>query len=60
MTNNRLNGILAKIDTGNGTAARLLNDAKLEADVRTLLVRLDSLMADFMKNPRKYIKLSIF
>ena len=59
-TNTRLNGILAKIDTGPGTAARLLNDAKLETDVRVLLVRLDSLMADFMKNPRKYIKLSIF
>jgi phospholipid/cholesterol/gamma-HCH transport system substrate-binding protein len=60
VTNARLNGILAKIDTGNGTAAKLINDAKLETDVRALLVRLDSLMADFMKNPRKYIKLSIF
>ncbi len=59
-TNARLNGILAKIDTGNGSAARLINDPRLEGDVRMLLARMDSLMADFMKNPRKYIKLSIF
>lgn len=56
----RFDGILAKIDTGNGSAAKLLNDPGVEKDFRATLQRLDSLMTDFMKNPRKYIKLSIF
>jgi phospholipid/cholesterol/gamma-HCH transport system substrate-binding protein len=59
-TTSRLNVMLAKVDTGNGTAARLLNDAGLYNDLRALVGRLDSLSADFKQNPRKYIKLEIF
>jgi hypothetical protein len=29
-------------------------------DTRALLQRLDSLTADFQRNPRKYIKFSVF
>jgi hypothetical protein len=39
---------------------KLMNDPALYNDVRSLVTRLDSLTADFKKNPRKYIKLSIF
>jgi hypothetical protein len=37
-----------------------MNDPAMYNDVRALLQRLDSLTADFQKNPRKYIKFSIF
>ena len=60
VTSQRLNAILAKVDSGSGSAARLMNDDGLYRDTRALLQRLDSLTADFKKNPKKYIKLSIF
>lgn len=59
-TTTRLDSLIEKINSGPGTAGRLMNDAGLYVDVRATLQRLDSLMADFQKNPRKYIKLSIF
>lgn len=59
-TTARLDSVLAKADHGNGSAAKLLNDDGLYRDTRALLQRLDSLTADFKKNPRKYVKLSIF
>jgi phospholipid/cholesterol/gamma-HCH transport system substrate-binding protein len=59
-TSAKLQAVLAKVDSGKGSAARLMNDDGLYRDTRALLQRLDSLTADFKKNPRKYIKLSIF
>lgn len=59
-TSAQLRGVLAKADTGQGAIAQLLNDPKLVTEFRGLVVRFDSLMTDFMKNPRKYIRVSIF
>lgn len=59
-TTTKLNAVLAKIETGDGTAAKLINDPGLYNDMRMLLGRLDSLTADFKKNPRRYINLEIF
>ncbi|MEK6613227.1 MAG: MlaD family protein [Gemmatimonadota bacterium] len=59
-TSQRLDAVLAKVESGNGSAARLLNDDGLYRDTRALLQRLDSLTADFKRNPKKYVKLSIF
>jgi phospholipid/cholesterol/gamma-HCH transport system substrate-binding protein len=59
-TADRLNALLAKLDSGPGTAAKLVNDPALYGDVRAVLTRLDSLMTEFQKNPRKFINLSIF
>jgi phospholipid/cholesterol/gamma-HCH transport system substrate-binding protein len=59
-TTAHLDALLAKLDSTNGTAGKLLNDTLLYHDVRTLVARLDSLTADFKKNPKKYVKLSIF
>lgn len=56
----RLDSVLARLEDGRGSAGKLLNDDGLYRDVRSLLQRLDSLTTDFQKNPRKYIKLSIF
>ncbi len=59
-TSARLNGVLAKLESGDGTAATLLNDRALYDEVRSLVRRIDTLTVDFKANPRKYIKLSIF
>lgn len=45
---------------GPGSVGKAFNDPGLYNDMRSTLQRLDSLMTDFQKNPRKYIKLSIF
>lgn len=59
-TRERMTALLAKLETGDGSAAKLLNDPGLYNDVRALVQRVDSLTADFKKNPRKYINLEIF
>ena len=59
-TTARVNGLLAKADSGNGTIGLLMNDPGLYNDLRRLSTRLDSLTADFKTNPRKYIKFSVF
>jgi len=59
-TNSRISGLLAKVDSGSGSAALLLNDPGLYDEVLRLVKRVDSLTADLMLNPRKYFKFSIF
>jgi phospholipid/cholesterol/gamma-HCH transport system substrate-binding protein len=56
----QLNLALSKLNTGEGSAGRLLTDTSLYRDVRNLVGSVDSLMNDFKKNPRKYINLRIF
>ncbi len=56
----QLNVALGKLNTGEGSAGRLLTDTSLYRDVRNLVGSVDSLMNDFKKNPRKYINLRIF
>lgn len=56
----QLQAILARIERGEGTAGKFLTDSMLYRDARNLLTRADSLMADFQRNPRKYINLQIF
>ena len=59
-TSGKLDGIIAKVDSGPGSAARLLNDPGAYNDVRGLLQRMDSLLADIKKNPKRYINVRIF
>lgn len=59
-TTHQLNLVLSKIDKGDGTLGKLLNDPGLYYDFRRLSARLDSLTLDFKKNPRRYINLEIF
>jgi phospholipid/cholesterol/gamma-HCH transport system substrate-binding protein len=59
-TTQQLTGILTRLEGSQGSAGLLLNDAGLYRDTRALLTRLDSLTADFQRNPKKYVKLSIF
>lgn len=56
----QLQAILARIERGEGTAGKFLTDTGLYRDARNLLTRVDSLVTDFQRNPRKYINLQIF
>jgi phospholipid/cholesterol/gamma-HCH transport system substrate-binding protein len=56
----RLNQLVARVDSGGGSLGKLMNDDSLYRNLSTLSIRLDSLVADFKKNPRRYINLSIF
>ena len=59
-TRERMSTLLAKLEGGDGSAAKLLNDPGLYNDVRALVQRVDSLTTDFKKNPKKYITLEVF
>jgi phospholipid/cholesterol/gamma-HCH transport system substrate-binding protein len=59
-TRERMTALLTKFESGDGSAAKLLNDPGLYNDVRALVQRVDSLTVDFKQNPRKYINLEIF
>jgi phospholipid/cholesterol/gamma-HCH transport system substrate-binding protein len=59
-TSGKLDMIIAKVDSGNGSAAKLLNDPGAYNDVRRLLQRMDSLVADIKKNPKRYINVKLF
>ena len=59
-TADELNAFLRKVQSGEGTAAKLVNDPGLYNDMRRLLARVDTLTIEFKKNPRKFINLEIF
>ena len=59
-TSTRLNGILGKLESGDGTAAKLLNDPGLYYDLRALMMQADSLIADVKRNPKRYINVKVF
>ena len=59
-TNTAMRQLLAQIQGGNGTLGKLATDTMLYSDMRHLMRRADSLLADIKANPRKYINLKIF
>jgi phospholipid/cholesterol/gamma-HCH transport system substrate-binding protein len=59
-TNTQVQATIAKVNTGPGTVGKLMNDPAVYDRLDKLLLRVDSLTADFKKNPRKYINLKIF
>jgi len=59
-TNAQVQQVVEKVNSGNGTVGKLMNDGAVYARMDTLLARVDSLMADFKKNPKKYVNLKIF
>lgn len=56
----QLQAILARLERGEGTVGKFMTDSMLYRDARNLLTRVDSLVADFQRNPRRYINLTIF
>jgi phospholipid/cholesterol/gamma-HCH transport system substrate-binding protein len=59
-TNKAIRATLDQVQHGNGTIGKFMADSLLYTDMRRLLIRADSLMADFKANPKKYINLRIF
>jgi phospholipid/cholesterol/gamma-HCH transport system substrate-binding protein len=49
-----------KMEKGNGSLQKLMTDTTLYSNSVHLLAQIDSLVADFKKNPKKYINLKIF
>ena len=56
----KADGILGKLDRGEGSLGMMLNDRSLYQNSDSLLIDLRSLLADFRKSPKKYINLSVF
>ena len=56
----RADSILGAIASGKGTFGRLYADSTLYDDTRALMASMKRLMAEIEKNPRKYLKISIF
>jgi len=52
--------LVARVDHGDGTLARMVNDGRLFDDVRASVTSLNLLIDDLRKNPKKYINLHIF
>lgn len=59
-TNRQVQEVIGKVSSGNGNAARILNDSTIYLQLNQTMKRLDSLMIDLKANPRKYINLRIF
>ena len=59
-TSARLDSIVAKLNDGNGTVGMALNDPGAYNDLRGVIQRMDSLLADVKRDPRRYINLRIF
>jgi len=55
-----LEAIMAKVDNGEGTAARLINDPALYEQTNATMVSLQRLLDEMRRNPKKYFKLSAF
>lgn len=58
-TNTEVRTLVAKANAGEGSLGKLLNDTLLYANVKNLTARTDSLLNDFMKNPKKYIDVQV-
>jgi phospholipid/cholesterol/gamma-HCH transport system substrate-binding protein len=52
--------VATKLNSGKGTFGRMLNDSSLYLNSDSVLIQLRALLADFQRNPRRYINLRIF
>jgi phospholipid/cholesterol/gamma-HCH transport system substrate-binding protein len=55
-----LKEITSKLNEGQGSAGRLLNDDTLITRLESTAAQLDSLVADIQRNPGKYVRFSLF
>lgn len=52
--------LLKAINEAQGTAGKLIYDEKFYTDLTAITAQLNDLIQDFKKNPRRYIKFSVF
>lgn len=55
-----IQSVTGKVERGEGTLGKLVNDDKLYNDVNSSVQSLKTLIEDVKKNPKKYLSLSIF
>ena len=55
-----LNQILAKINEGQGTAGKLMNNDSLYRELNKSAEELNKLLKDVRENPKRYVKFSLF
>lgn len=55
-----IRGLVEKLNAGQGSAGAALHDRELYDRLLTTVARTDSLLIDFKKNPRRYVKFSVF
>ena len=56
----RLDSILAAVQSGQGTMGKFMADSTLYDNMTALMGSMKRLMAEIEKNPKKYLKFSIF
>ena len=59
-TVNNLNGVLAKIEAGEGSLGKLTQDEELYNNLNNASRELDLLLQDFRLNPKRYVNVSVF
>ena len=52
--------LTARLEVGGGALGRLIADSTLVIRAENAITQLDSLLADMQRNPRRYVRLSIF
>jgi phospholipid/cholesterol/gamma-HCH transport system substrate-binding protein len=55
-----MDSLLVKVNSGRGTMGQLVNDTMLIVELRRTNRHLDSLVTDFMANPKKYVNVHVF
>lgn len=55
-----VSSVAGKLDRGDGTLGKLVNDQKLYDDLNASVRTLNALVEDIKKNPKKYLHVSIF
>ncbi len=56
----KMDSLFSKIDRGEGSLGLLTSDDKLYREAQQTLTEMKRLLADIQKNPKKYVKMSIF
>jgi len=56
----RAERLLAKVDDGDGTVSRLIEDPQMASEIEAMVTELKTLLQDIRENPRRYVRLSIF
>lgn len=59
-TMENLNKVMAKIEKGDGTLGKLMNDQELYSNLNNASRELDLLLQDFRLNPKRYVNVSVF